>query len=261
MEFQASLHSLNGFDYAVILILLLSGLLALVRGFVREVLSLAALAGAFYVAAHFYVKAEPYLHSYVTNKNMLSITSCLVVFFAAWLLFVLIGFLIARFLVQGRALNMIDRSLGFGFGLARGLLVLSIIYLAASSTLWPELDKTPEQVQEQQAQLPVPMTPGEQKQAKENKDVPPPWLMKAKTRPALVYGAKVLKAFIPNRQIEKTSAAYLEEKQKAQHAIDDKALEMLSTPAPASNTNAATAPAYDNTSRDGLNNIVNQRAP
>jgi membrane protein required for colicin V production len=259
MEFQANLHSLNGFDYTVIVILLLSGLLALVRGFVREVLSIAALAAAFFIAAHFYPKAEPFLHPYVTNKTMLSVSSGLAVFFTAWLVFVLIGFFLARFLVQGRALNLIDRSLGFGFGLLRGFLILSIIYLAITSTLYPDLDKPP--AEQREAELPTPITPGdEHKQAKEDKEIAPAWLVKAKTRPALAYGAGILKSFIPQRQIDRTTAQYLDEKKKAERMIDDKALEMLSTPTPAAAKNEA-APAYDNTNRDGLNTLVNQRAP
>jgi len=257
MEIQAGLNSLNGFDYTVIAIMLLCGFLALVRGFVREVLALVSLAAAFFVAAHFYPLAEPFMQRHLGNHKIAAAASGVAMFFGSWLLLTIISSVLARYLVRGRALNIIDRSLGFGFGLLRGAFVLCIVYMAAMAVLWPDYEKEQALPAIETAQTPT--VEGEYKQASKDKDLPPAWILKAKTRPALTYGAHMLKSFIPQGAIEKTLAQYLDEKKKAQHALDDHMLDMLSTPAPTASKTADT-PTYDDKSRDGLNHLVDQKA-
>ena len=111
-------------------IMLVSGLLALMRGFTREVLSLiawAAAAGAAFMAVltpELVELAQPY-----TNNELLSkIAVGGVAFLVILIIMSLISVKLAD-LVLDSAAGAFDRTLGFVYGLARGLLLVVIAYL------------------------------------------------------------------------------------------------------------------------------------
>src|SRR5580698_4884696 len=133
-------HGLNVLDYSVLGIVLLSGLLALMRGFVREVFSLAAWAGAYFAAAKYYTLAEPWTHRWIKNQTGATALAAVIVFIVALTILSIAGHLIAK-LIRGRALTAIDRSLGFLFGLLRGVLIVCLCYLGASYIPWLNMDK------------------------------------------------------------------------------------------------------------------------
>ena len=54
---------MNWIDFAILGIILLSTLVSLIRGFVKEAISLSVWIAAFFIAKHFY----PYLAVYLTN--------------------------------------------------------------------------------------------------------------------------------------------------------------------------------------------------
>src|SRR5580698_1016553 len=97
-------HGLNVLDYSVLGIIVLSGLLALMRGFVREVFSLAAWAGAYFTAAKYYTLAEPWTHRYIKNQTGSTALAAVVVFVLALAILALAGYLLAR-LIRGKALT------------------------------------------------------------------------------------------------------------------------------------------------------------
>ncbi len=111
-------------------IMLISGLLALMRGFTREVLSLVAW-GAAALAAFFAVftpelvqLAQPY-----TNNELLSkIAVGGIAFLVALIIMSVISVKLAD-LVLDSAAGAFDRTLGFVYGLGRGLLLVVIAYL------------------------------------------------------------------------------------------------------------------------------------
>jgi membrane protein required for colicin V production len=244
---------LNNLDYIVLGIILLSGLLALMRGFVREVLSLAVWVGAYLIAARYYPLAEPTARHYIKSPSLATDVAAVSVFIIAFIVLSLISYLIAQ-LVQGRALTAIDRSLGFLFGLLRGALVVCLVYLIAVALIWPDIDKPPEPAPSVEAQT---QNPAEAKE--KDKNQPPQWLMQAKTRPFIAYGAAWLKNFVPEKQIEETTKQYMEQKASAQHVIDQKTLDVLSTPAvPGAHDDKA--PSYDDKNRAGLNNLIEEKA-
>jgi membrane protein required for colicin V production len=248
---------LNNLDFIVLGILLLSGILAMFRGFVREVLSLASWTIAYFVAAKYHYLAEPWVHKHVQNQTGVILVAAAGIFLLVILICAIISNIIVG-LVRGKALNAIDRSLGFGFGLLRGALVVCIVYLAATAIWWPDMDKTPSE------------KPAIEKVEKETstdkpnivhvKDVsqPPDWVMEAKTRPWLSRGAVVLRTFIPEKDIKSATSQLDAQKASAQHIIDQKSLDILSTPTPA--TKDSTAPAYDTNNRDSLNQLINQKS-
>ena len=240
----------NNLDYIVLGIILLSGVLALIRGFVREVLSLLGWAGAYYIAAKFYPHAEPFVHKYVHSNAATTMVAAVLVFVGALILFSILGFFTAK-IIRGRALTSIDRSLGFLFGLLRGALVVCIVYMAATSVLWPNIDAAKHDMNKEGEALEAEVA------RPDPKDMPPAWLMKARTFPAMQSGATLLRSFLPEKTMEKVNKEYLEQKKAVQHEIDDKALEVLSTPAASSEKKDGTT-GYDEKNRSALDKKVGQ---
>ncbi|MDE2030494.1 MAG: CvpA family protein [Alphaproteobacteria bacterium] len=231
----------NTLDYVVIGIVLLSGFLALMRGFMREIFSLIAWTGAYFAAVKLYPFAVPFVHHYIKSGKVAAWASMAGVFVGAIILLTVAGALVAYLLIRGRALTSIDRSLGFLYGLLRGALVVSLLYLGASIVLWPGIDE-PQQQQPAQQQAGQPQTAKQ-----DDHDAPPALLMNAKTRPLLAYGARKLQVLIPKDMIGKTMEEYDARKQAAEKKINLRDLDLLSTPAikarPAADSNNAAAPA------------------
>jgi membrane protein required for colicin V production len=120
-------------DFILIGIMLVSGLLALARGFTREVLSLVAW-GAAAVAAYFAIKQPDLVEFAKTNvpyldKEILAQIGVGAVAFLLVLIIVsIISVKISDYVVDSAA-GSFDRTLGFIFGVARGFIFVAIAYL------------------------------------------------------------------------------------------------------------------------------------
>ncbi|MEO8444413.1 MAG: CvpA family protein [Gammaproteobacteria bacterium] len=117
------------FDYLLVGILLVSGLVGLLRGLIREVLSLVIWAGALWVAARYGEQAAVLLGSSVSDPVWRQWAGRLGLFvgvlFGGSILAWLIGYFVRRSAITGT-----DRVLGMLFGVARGVLVAGILALA-----------------------------------------------------------------------------------------------------------------------------------
>ncbi len=116
---------INGLDLAVGVVLLISALLAFIRGFVHEVLSVAAWAGALAAASYGLPYARPFAHSLIPFGWAADAAAAVVIFLVVLLVLSMISHAIAA-KIQKSALNNLDRSLGFVFGLARAVLILGV---------------------------------------------------------------------------------------------------------------------------------------
>jgi membrane protein required for colicin V production len=116
---------INGLDLAVGVVLLISALLAFIRGFVHEVLSVAAWAGALAAASYGLPYARPFAHSLIPFGWAADAAAAVVIFLAVLLVLSMISHAVAG-KIQKSALNNLDRSLGFVFGLARAVLILGV---------------------------------------------------------------------------------------------------------------------------------------
>jgi membrane protein required for colicin V production len=117
-------------DLILIGIMLISGLLALMRGFTREVLSLVAWGGAA-LAAYLAVKQQGLVDlvlPYVEKPALAQAAVAAGVFIVTLILISLISVKISDTVVDS-AVGAFDRTLGFIFGLARGFLLVTICYL------------------------------------------------------------------------------------------------------------------------------------
>ena len=117
-------------DLILIGIMLISGLLALMRGFTREVLSLVAW-GLAALAAYFAIKQQPLIDlvlPYVEKPVLAQVTVAAVTFLVVLIVISVISVKISDYVVDSSA-GAFDRTLGFIYGLARGFVLVAIAYL------------------------------------------------------------------------------------------------------------------------------------
>lgn len=113
------------FDGIVIGVTLFSAVLAMVRGFSREVLSIASWAGAAAAAYYLYPLLVPYAMKYTSDSRIAIAGSAGAIFLIALIVISFITMRIADFIIDSR-IGALDRTLGFLFGAARGLLLLTV---------------------------------------------------------------------------------------------------------------------------------------
>jgi membrane protein required for colicin V production len=123
-------------DAAALLIVVLSALFSMVRGFVREVLGVFAWVGAALAAFRFYPLVQPYVNSVLPMKNLVVYVSMGVVFLVTLIVLSIVSALVGGF-VRESALSGLDRSLGVVFGLVRGAVIICLAYIALSVAVDP----------------------------------------------------------------------------------------------------------------------------
>ena len=125
------------FDYAVFGIIAASALLGLWRGMISEVLALAAWIVAFLAARALGGEAATYFEGVVAEPALRYAAG-----FVAVLLFVLVCFAVARLvlsmILKAAGLAVVDRLLGAGFGILRGVLIVLVGVLLAGMTALPK---------------------------------------------------------------------------------------------------------------------------
>ncbi|MCC6206100.1 MAG: CvpA family protein [Hyphomicrobiales bacterium] len=104
---------------------LVSAMLAMVRGFSREILSIASWAAAAAAAFFFYPAVLPYVQPHVDNEQIAMVASAAAVFVIALIVVTVITMKIADFIIDSRV-GALDRTLGFLYGAARGILVVAV---------------------------------------------------------------------------------------------------------------------------------------
>ncbi len=119
-------------DIILVALMLLSGVLAMVRGFSREVLSIGSWVVALFAAWIFKdiaaSYAAPYTVSITSNELVPMVVGGAVVFLIALVVVSLITLKIADFIVDSK-IGPLDRTLGFIFGAVRGLLVVMVLLM------------------------------------------------------------------------------------------------------------------------------------
>lgn len=113
------------FDGIVIAVTLFSAVLAMVRGFSREVLSIASWAGSIAAAYYLYPLVLPYAKNYTADDRIALAASAGIIFLIALIIISFITTRIADFIIDSR-IGALDRTLGFLFGAARGILLLVV---------------------------------------------------------------------------------------------------------------------------------------
>jgi len=115
-------------DVILIVIMLISGFLAMVRGFTREVLSIFSWAVAAVAALYLTPKYSGMLAPYINNPSVAQIAFAAGVFILTLIVVSLITFRISDRVLDSRV-GALDRTLGFLFGLGRGLIIVVVAFL------------------------------------------------------------------------------------------------------------------------------------
>lgn len=127
---------MNWADYCILAIIAVSALISLMRGFVREALSLAGWVLAFWVALSFTHDLARYLEGEISVPSARLTIAFIALFLITLLLTILVNFLAGQ-LVEKTGLTGTDRMLGVVFGVARGAVVVAILVMLAGFTTMP----------------------------------------------------------------------------------------------------------------------------
>ncbi|MCP3056407.1 CvpA family protein [Aurantimonas marianensis] len=115
-------------DAILFALMLVSALLAMVRGFSREILSVISWLVAAVAAFLFYKPLTPYLAEYISSEVVAMAVSAAAIFLVTLIIVSYITLRIADFIIDSR-IGALDRVLGFVFGAVRGLLLVVVAML------------------------------------------------------------------------------------------------------------------------------------
>lgn len=133
------IQSISTLDWMIIAVVVLSTLLSLKRGFVKEVMSLVTWVVAFIIAVKFTSPLQTLLIDQVQNDQIRYVVAFIALFIATLVLGALVNFVLGS-LVQVTGLSSTDRIIGMLFGFVRGgLIVVAFISLLSLS---PAIEKS-----------------------------------------------------------------------------------------------------------------------
>jgi len=191
---------MNVTDIVILVVIVLSGLLALIRGFVKEVLSMAGWVGAAVVTFYLFQPLVPYFRGFIAIPWLADGAAGVVIFVIALVLLSGISHVIASRVHQSN-FSALDKSLGLVFGLLRGVVVVCLAYLLLA---WA-----------------VPA------------DQYPPWVQGARSMPLVERGAQMIRQLIPESARHRGAAALGTAESTAQQGLAvKKAYDELTQPKP-----------------------------
>lgn len=118
----------NAADWIIVAVVVLSALMSLARGFVREALSLLVWFVAFVVAFFFSERLAPLLVELIELPSLRYLAAFAILFVATLIVGSVVNFLVVQ-LVRMTGLSAVDRLLGVMFGLCRGVLIALLILM------------------------------------------------------------------------------------------------------------------------------------
>ena len=151
-------------DIVFATVILLSGALALYRGFVTELLAIVGWSGAAIATVTLFNPLQPYARDYIPSDIGADVATGIIIFFTTLLIISLLARLVAG-TIRGKSIGLIDRFLGLLFGLLRGYVVLIIVFLLFEQ-VYPRDDQ-------------------------------PDWIRDAHTVPLLDFGGTILLRLVP----------------------------------------------------------------
>jgi len=214
----------NAADLIVIAILLVSALLAFSRGFVRELLSVAVWVGAIFATLYGFAYVEEYTSQWISTVWLSWIAASVTIFIPTLIILALISHVLSG-QVRDSALGAVDRSLGFLFGLFRGVIIVCLAYLLMELIL--------------------------------PKEEQPEWLRAAATITLVEEGAGLLLQLAPEDAVEKGGATMDRATEKTSEAIQmetQRMLESLTSPRLQGDTKGS-GEGYSDTQRQDMDRL------
>ncbi len=125
---------MSPFDVFIILIIGYSIVRGLFRGLVKEVSSIIGVLGGFYAAYSYFPMVAKLLSGIIQEESYLKILSFMIIFCGILLLISILGVVI-KYLLNIAFLGWIDRICGVGFGLIKGVLIITVIFIILTTFL------------------------------------------------------------------------------------------------------------------------------
>ena len=128
---------MNGLDIAIIVIVLISALIALNRGLIKEVLSIIGWFLAVAAVVFLLPAVQPFAEEYIDSELMAIVSSAfaiLIIFFILWIY--LSSVIIGK--IRASKLSGMDRLLGLFFGILRAFLLIILLNILAGWVIPPE---------------------------------------------------------------------------------------------------------------------------
>lgn len=119
---------LNITDWAILVIVIASGIISLFRGFTKEFLSLFLWVFSFLAAISFEYLVSPFIVDYIGNPEISKIGAYIVIFVASIFIGGIVINMISK-LIKWSGVSGFDKFLGVIFGMMRGLIVIFVIFL------------------------------------------------------------------------------------------------------------------------------------
>jgi membrane protein required for colicin V production len=219
---------MNLFDIIVIGVVLLSGLFAFARGFVKEALSVAAWVVAGFAALYALPYTAPVAERFLPKGPFADGAAGLLVFIVALIVLSFATTKVAN-RVQKSALSAVDHTLGLIFGVVRGVLLICLGYLGLTWT------------------MPA------------GKEPLPSWISEAKTLPYLKIGAERLSALLPAAYRQKLETTMTDTRRAAQQTKEAAgAMDALTTPRHGAAPPDEHRPTYTPDTRRDLDRLIQQ---
>ena len=127
-------HLMNPFDILIIVILGYSLVRGLFRGLVKEVSSLIGVLGGFYAAYTYYKVLAGLLAGLIHDPSYLNILSFLIIFCCVLIIVGVLG-VIMKYVLNISFLGWVDRIGGVIFGVLKGILIVSILFITLTAFL------------------------------------------------------------------------------------------------------------------------------
>jgi membrane protein required for colicin V production len=123
---------MSGLDYFVLGVTGLSLVFGLAKGFVQSILGLLVAAAGLFLAATWYGEVVPFVRGWVETDTTALLVSFLLIFISTVFAGMVLGRAFRRFLEKTH-LSWIDHLAGGAFGLVRGWLICSVVYVALTA--------------------------------------------------------------------------------------------------------------------------------
>ncbi len=173
---------ITAFDLVVFVVLLLSAVVSLARGAVREILGLLSWVGAFFAAYYGFGEVRPIVREAVGNDLATDLATAALVFLVPFVVLRLLASVVSR-RVENSGAGFLDRTMGLLFGLARGAFLVTAGYLIAAILL--------------------------------DARSMPSWVVRGYTYPYVERGARWLGEFLPERLAEQAKSTAEEAVERA----------------------------------------------
>jgi membrane protein required for colicin V production len=125
---------MNPFDIITTVILGYSSIRGLFRGLVKELSSVVGVLGGFYAAYSYYPTVSELTSGFISDSAYRNIFGFFVIFCAVFVIISIVGVII-KYLLNVAFLGWVDRIGGVMFGVVKGILIVSVLFIALTAFL------------------------------------------------------------------------------------------------------------------------------